>query len=394
MNKHGTIVLAGSLAQKPCHGGHAWVFLQYLLGFKRLGWDVLFLDQLRPEMCTDDTGRLCSLDRSRNLRYFLQLMERFGLADSFALICEGGGRYVGVSRQQVLERVRRSAFLMNVMGFLQDEQVLAQATRRVFLDIDPGFGQMWKELGLADVFRGHDAFVTIGENIGRPECSIPTCGLRWITTPQPVVLEHWPVARIVAGSGDRATTLWTSVASWRGAYGPVEYQGKSYGLRVHEFRKFVPLPRCCDGRFELALDIDPADARDRSLLIDNGWQLIDPRRVAGGPDSYRGYVQGSAAEFLVAKNMYVQSRSGWLSDRSLCYLASGKPVLAQDTGIRGLYPLGDGLVTFTTLDEALAGVEVIAGNYRHHARAARTLAEEYFDSDKVLRRLIGKLGIA
>jgi hypothetical protein len=315
-------------------------------------------------------------------------MERFGLAGAFSLECDGGAHHIGRPRHDVLDPVRRSALLLNVMGFLRDEEVLAAAPRRVFLDIDPGFGQMWKELGLADVFQGHDAFVTIGENIGRADCRIPTCGLHWVTTPQPIVLEHWPVA---AGSDNGRLT---SVASWRGAYGPVEYGGTTYGLRVHEFRKFAAFPSRAGFPCQLALDIHPSEARDLTLLAANGWELVDPRQVAGDPESYQSYIRASRAEFQVAKGMYVQARSGWLSDRSLCYLASGRPVLAQDTGMRNLYPTGEGLLTFTTLDEAVAGVRALACDYPRHARAARALAEEFFDSDKVLGRLLAKLGVA
>jgi hypothetical protein len=388
MGMRGLIVVAGSLAQKPGYGGHTWVFLQYLLGLRRLGWDVLLLDHLDPERFIDESGQPCGFAESWNLRYFLVVMKQFGLQEAFSLCSGPNEATVGLSRDEVLARVAKAAALVNVMGFCRDEEILSRARRRVFLDIDPGFGQMWKELELADVFRGHEDFVTIGENIGRPDCGIPTCGLRWITTPQPVVLALWP-----ALSEEDAGPI-TSVASWRGAYGPIDYHGKTYGLRVHEFRKFASLPRRSGRHFELALDIHAGDAKDRSLLVENGWHLVAPRRAAGDPDSYRRYVQQSAAELLVAKNIYVQTNSGWLSDRSLCYLASGRPVLAQDTGLRNLYPIGDGLVTFTTLDEALAGVEAIMGNYRHHARAARSLAEEYFDSDKVLTKLLGKLGIA
>jgi hypothetical protein len=381
------ITITGSLAQKPGHGGHTWVFLQYILGFKRLGWDVLFIDWLEPEMCFDAAGRPCSFERSSNARYFLEVMERFGLGDDFALMLNRGERFLGLSRPEVLERTRSSAFLLNVMGFLTDEEILDQAPRRVFLDIDPGFGQMWYDLGLADMFRGHDDFVTIGENIGAPTCGIPTCGLEWITTPQPVILEHWRPCNEI-------TSQWfTSVASWRGPYGPLEYRGELYGLRVHEFRKFASLPRLSTRRFQLALDIHPAEADDLALLEANGWSLVDPRAAAGDPWSYRAYIQNSKAEYMVAKNMYVQTNSGWFSDRSICYLASGKPVLAQDTGLQGLYPTGEGLITFTTLEEALAGVEELLGHYVRHAHAARALAEEHFDSDKVLSRILDELSV-
>jgi hypothetical protein len=383
-----TVVVAGSMAQKAGHGGLTWVLLQYVLGFRRLGWDVLFLDRLEPGMCVDAFGQLCPFDQSLNLRYVLEVMERFDLSGSWSLTYNRGERTAGLPRREVLQRVRNSAFLLNVMGFLADDEILGAAPRRVFLDIDPGFGQMWRELGLADVFRGHDDYVTIGENIGQSDSPIPTCGLKWITTPQPVVLDYWPCQ--AGGSGE----WFTSVASWRGDYGPVEYQGKTYGLRVHEFRKFVQLPRLSGRPFQLALDIYPIEVNDLALLEANSWSLVDPKVVAGDPWAYRRYVQTSKAEFMVAKNMYVQTNSGWFSDRSICYLASGKPLLVQDTGLTRLYPTGEGLLTFTTLEEALSGVEELSGDYARHARAARALAEEYFSSDRILSRLLDKLGVA
>jgi hypothetical protein len=382
-----TIVIAGSLAQKPRHGGHTWVFLQYLLGFRRLGWDVLFLDRLEPGMCVDETGRPSSFADSLNLSYFQKVMHGFGLSDAFSLDYNRGECVVGLPRQRVLERARNSAFVLNVMGFLIDEDVLRCVPRRVFLDIDPGFGQMWHELGLHNLFQGHDDYVTIGENIGQGDCTIPTCGLKWITTPQPVILDYWPA---VGAVGD----WFTSIATWRGTYGPLAYQGKTYGLRVHEFRKFIMLPIRSGRPFQLALDIHSAEAKDRALLDANRWSVVDPLAVAGDPWAYQAYIQGSKAEFMVAKNMYVQTNCGWFSDRSICYLASGKPVLAQDTGLERLVPTGAGLLTFTTLEEAVAGVEELCRDYARHARAARALAEDRFDSDKVLTRLLGKLAVA
>ncbi len=386
-----SIVIAGSLAQKPGRGGHTWVFLQYLLGFRKLGWDVLFLDRLEPDMCVGETGGRVPLQDSWNLQYFLDVMNRFGLDSRYAILCDGGRDTIGLSRAEILARVSASAALINVMGFMNDEEILAAAPRRVFLDIDPGFGQMWQALGQHDAFRGHEAFVTIAENIGRPDCAIPTCGLDWITTRQPMVIDHWPDAS-VARPADAAIT---SVASWRGAYGPIEHRGTTYRLRAHEFRKFADLPRMAAGagRFELALDIHPADARDIDLLNDRGWSLVEPRRVAGDPWEYREYIRRSAAELMIAKGMYVQTRSGWFSDRSICYLASGRPVLAQDTGLRDVLPTGQGLLTFSSIEEAADAARAIDRDYRRHARAARQLAEAYFDSSFVLGTLARKLNL-
>ena len=381
----GTIVIAGSVAQKPWHGGHTWVFLQYLLGFKELGWDVLFLDRLDPEMCVNGKGQVCSLEESENLRYFSRVMQGFGLQSSYSLAC--GARRIGLAREQVLQKTSQSALLLNVMGFLQDPEILSQAPRRVFLDIDPGFPQMWQESGMCTAFSGCHDYITIGENIGRSDCGIPTCGLKWLTTRQPVHLRQWPGITVAND------TRFTTVASWRGSYGPVPFQGKTYGLRVHEFRKFVGLPSKTGQRFEAALDIHPADAADRAALENNGWRLVDPRITTGDPWKYRSYVAGSGAEFTAAKNMYVETRSGWFSDRSICYLASGKPVLVQDTGLSQLYPTGKGLLTFGSVEEAACRADELASDYAAHSEAARQIAAEYFDSNKVLSRLLQKLCI-
>ena len=374
MKTEGRLTIAGSIVQKPQQAGHSWQFLQYLLGFRRLGWDVLFVDRLEGD---DAVG----------LRYVEDLMSRFGLDDAWSVVLDDGS-HAGMARDRVLAHVRDSELLINVMGFLTDEEILGAARRRVFLDTDPGFGQMWHALGLADVFAGHDRHVTIGERIGRDDCAIPTCGLEWITTPQPVVLEAWPAAPAPVGAH------FTTVARWRGAYGPVDYAGRRYGLRVHEFRKFASLPQSTAARFELALDIHPAETDDLDLLNEGGWALVDPAQVGRSVDSYRTYIAGSTAEFMVAKGMYVESRSGWFSERSICYLATGRPVLAQDTGLGDLYPVGEGLVTFSNLEEAVAGVEEICSDYPRQSAAAREIAVEHFDSDRVLGRLVDQLWAA
>ena len=384
MSARGRITIAGSIAQKPHQAGHSWQFLQYLLGFRRLGFDVLFVDRLEDALCRDTAGRRCPPAASANLRYVDELMREFELDGAWSVVLDHG-RHAGLSRDRALEHVRDSDLLINVMGFLADDELLGAARRRVFLDTDPGFGQMWCDLGLADIFAGHDAHVTIGERIGRDDCTIPTCGLDWVTTPQPVLLEGWPVAP------PPASETFTTIGRWRGAYGPIDHGGRRYGLRVHEFRRFAELPHACGGTFELALDIDPAETGDLKLLEDGGWSLVDPARAAATPRSYRTYIAGSAAEFMVAKGIYVDSRSGWFSERSICYLASGRPVLAQDTGLGELYPLGEGLLTFSTLDEAVAGVEAIRADPVRHAAAARAIAEEHFDSDRVLGRLLERL---
>ncbi len=368
----GRVAVGGALAQRPGYGGHSWALLNYLLGFRELGHEVLFLDRLDADMAPTAQARDGCVD-------WLDLVMRgAGLGDSYSLFIDG--QAVGLPRQAAVEWVRSADLLLNVMGFVDDEEVLAASPRNVFLDIDPGFGQMWRELGLHDSFRGHDAFATVGEGIGEDDCLIPTCGIEWVTTPHPIVLGEWPLAE----GGSR----FTSVGSWRGPYEPVEYEGHRFGLRAHELRKLIGLPALVKPELELALDIDPADHEDREALLGNGWALVDPAEVAADPGAYRRYIQGSLAELMVPKGIYADARSGWFSERSIAYLASGKPVLAGETGFARRYPSGEGLISFSSLDEARAGVEAICAEPGRHARAAREIAAEHFEAKRVLGRLL------
>jgi hypothetical protein len=372
-----TVVVAGSVAQRPGRGGHAWVLLQYLLGFRRLGYEVLFLDRLSREMLPPGA----EWPPPREVEWLRSTMAAHGLERDWCLLLDDreAGLAVGLSRREALERVRRATVLIDVMGFLADEEMLAAATRHVFLDIDPGFPQMWQELGLHRSFGDHDAYATVGLRVGLEGSSVPTCGVEWVRTPQPVVLGEWP-----ATPGGRA---YTSVATWRGPFEPIDFAGERYGLRAHQMRAFAGLPAATGVEMELALDIDEADAADADLLREGGWRLAPPERAATAAD-YRCYVQASRAEVGVAKDIYVRSRGGWLSDRSLCYLASGKPVIAQATGFEREVETGAGLLCFADFEEATAAVAEVEGAYERHSAAARELADTRFDSDRVLPALL------
>ncbi|HEX8770235.1 MAG TPA: hypothetical protein VF711_05660, partial [Acidimicrobiales bacterium] len=272
-----------------------------------------------------------------------------------------------------------------------DPEILATVGRRVFVDIDPGFPQLWRALGLHDAFAGHDVVATVGLELGRPGCSIPVDGYEHVGTLPPVALDHWPM--LAPPSHDGAARV-TSVCTWRGPFGPITYEGVSYGLRAHELRQFAGLPILVDNaEMELALDIDAADESDSALLRANRWALADPRAVAGDPTAYRQYLQGSSMELMVAKGMYVRSRGGWFSDRSACYLASGRPVVAQDTGFGDHVPTGEGLLHFDTVAGAVDALAEVIGNRRRHEKAARELAADYFDATKVVLSLLSRLDV-
>ena len=381
-----TILFSGMIAAVPHQGGASWAVLQYLLGLERLGHDVYFVEPvdeaaLRPEGAP--------LARSTNAAYFGGVMAEFGLTQSSALLLAGTRQTVGLPYERLRRVARRADALINVAGTLADGALTEDVPLRVYLDLDPAFTQLWQAADGIDMrFGGHNRFVTVGQAIGRPGCDVPTCGLEWIPTLQPVVLERWPAAeRATRATRDALTT----VANWRG-YGSVEHGGVFYGQKAHSWRRFFSVPTLSGERFAPALAIHPGEGRDLAALRANGWRLIDPARVARTPAGYQRFVRGSKAEFGVAKSGYVAARCGWFSDRSACYLASGRPVIAQETGFSRFVPAGAGLLAFETTEGALAGIEALNGDYGRHARAARALAEEHFDSDRVLGRLLDRLG--
>jgi len=230
----------------------------------------------------------------------------------------------------------------------------------------------------------HTHFVSVADAIGRPDCPIPDCGREWLATLPPVVLSEWPVA---SGLERRALT---TVGHWR-SYGAIHHGGVHYGQKVHSLRPLVDLPRRSGASFEVALAIHPDEVDDLAALAEGGWTVLDPALVAATPDDYRRFVQGSWAEFGLAKLGYAVSGSGWFSDRSACYLASGRPVIAQDTGFARRLPTGAGLFAFASAGDVVGAVEELERDYERHRTAAREVAVEHLDSDRVLGSLLERL---
>jgi hypothetical protein len=379
-----TIVVSGALANKPLNGGEAWVRLSWIRGLQKLGFEVVFIEQIAASTCTGADGKATAFEESLNPAYFKRVTEAFGLTGSATLLYDGGVESYGSSLAELMDVAADADMLINISGHLSIEPLMQRFRRRAYIDIDPGFTQMWAELGTGGArLEGHDLYFTIGENIGRAECSIPFAGVQWRPVRQPVVLEDWPMC-----DGDGGMRF-TTIASWRGAFGPVEFAGKTYGLKVHEFRKIMDVPRQAKGaKFEIALSIHPGDAKDLAALREHGWEVVDPVTASSGPDDFRRYVQQSAGEFSVAQGMYVQTNSGWFSDRTIRYLASGRPAIVQETGFSRNIPAGAGLLAFNSPGEAVDAVTRVVENYDEHSQAARRLAETHFASDIVLGRLV------
>jgi hypothetical protein len=367
------ILVAGMVAGNPQQGGASWAVLQYVFGLESLGHEVLLVEPVPA----------AALERGLVADYFRALPLRAGGA---ALVAQPGARALGLPYEDVLAFAAQADLLLNVSGMLRDERLLEAIDVRAFLDLDPGFNQIWHSEGVDMGFAEHTRFVTVGGLVGTPSCPIPTCGREWVHTLPPVALEHWPLA-----PDPPRRDAFTSVGHWR-SYGSLEYGGIHYGQRAHSLRELIDLPRRSAERFELALGIDAGEPADLRALSANGWRLLDPAHVAADPAAYRDFVRGSKAELCVAKSGYVASRSGWFSDRSACYLASGRPVVAQDTGFGARLPAGEGLLAFTSAEEAAQAVAEVAAHPARHRAAARALAEEHLDARKVLGALVHELG--
>jgi hypothetical protein len=356
VSKRLRVLVAGMIAGEAGQGGATWAVLQYVLGLKHLGHDAYLVEHVQHP----------SLETTR---YFHAVITRFGVNGEL------------IARPDSLKDFD---VVLNISGML-DPDSIAAIPIRVYLDLDPAFNQLWHQDGIDRRFDGHSHFVTIGQAIGSDECDVPTHGLEWIGTLPPVVLDEWTYANGVE------TDALTTVANFR-AYGSIDRDGVHYGQKVHSLRELMDLPRRSHERFVLAMQLHPDESRDLAALVASGWELADPTVVAATPDAYRRFVQGSRAEIGITKSGYVVSRCGWFSDRSACYLASGRPVVAQDTGFSRFVPAGEGLFAFDDEEGALASIAELRRDYPRHARAARQLAEEYIDSDRVLTRLMERVG--
>lgn len=366
-----TAVVAGAIANKPGSGGEAWVRLSWVLGLRRLGWEAFLVE------------RLAAPDPAAQA-YFEAVVDGFGLAGCASLLDEQGDALYGRGERELVDLAASAEALIDISGHLGPGRLFSAPRTRVYVDLDPGFTQAWHadpELDFS--VAGYDRYLTVGQNIGKPGCPIPTGGIEWVPTLPPVLLDRWSPQPAPAGP-----LRLTTVATWRASYGALKLGGKAMGLKHRQFRRFAELPQRVDGvELEIALDIHPGDSADLELLRSHGWEVTDPRAAAATPEAFREYVQGSGAEFSVAQGVYVEADTGWFSDRSAAYLASGRPAVVQDTGLSAT--LGsDGLLAFDDLEAAVTAIEAVRDGWEERSAAARDFAARHLDSDRVLGRVL------
>ncbi len=382
------VVLLGTMGGCP-FGGQTWLFLNWLRGFQRLGHEVWYVED---HLCWpyDPEQNAVTDDCSYAVRHVASCMARIGLGDRWATRFRTGAEACWGLTSSALDALYRSCdVLFNVTGGTDLREEHLAAPLRVYVETDP----VTSELQLANgdehtrwAFSVHDVLATYGENYGAPDCGVPLNGLEYRTTRQPIDLELWPMAF------DPNARDFTTIGNYRQDGHDVEYRGQVYRWsKHHEWAKILDLPRRTAQPFELALNIDPADAE---RLTRGAWSVISPFRFSLDVfGSYPAYIRASRGELTVAKDQNVRLRSGWFSERDACYLASGKPVVAQDTGFGRTLPVGEGLFAFSTVEEAVEGIEAINADYRRHTKMARAIAEEYFDAARVARALLRTVGL-
>ena len=389
MSERLRLVVVGGLGAMP-FAGVAWQVLQYLEGFRRLGHQVFYLEDT-GSWPYDPVRDTVSDDARPTIAYVARLLERVGLGGEWAYrdVVEDR-RTHGASDGQLEQRLGSADALVNVSGVtvLRDEHL--QIPVRIYLETDPVLPQIEVEQGnefTIDLLAAHTHHFTYGENLGASDCEVPTGRFGYRTTRPPVVLDWW-----TPPAGDFAGRPFTTVSNWEQTSKDVEWRGRVYRWSKHaEFQRFLQVPKVVDRPLELALALDDEDTI--AMLEEAGWRVVPAGPLSKDVDLYREYIRSSAGEFSVAKEQYVSLRTGWFSDRTACYLAAGRPAVVQDTAFGCSLPTGEGLFAFEDLDDVVAAFAEIDADYSRHSDAARALAEEYLDSDRVLGRLLEDAGL-
>ncbi|HEY7167615.1 MAG TPA: hypothetical protein VIB79_23860 [Candidatus Binatia bacterium] len=359
-------------------GAYQWAFLNWALGLKSLGCRVIWLDSVASGTPLEQI--------QRDIAELKDRLRSFALEDSLAVIDRTGGRLPeAVTGCTDLDAALDADLFLN-LGYDLDDTVVRSFPRSAFIDLDPGLTQTWISLGQLHVPE-HDVYFTYGETVGRSE-KIPTCGLEWHYTPPPVCLEHWHVSTPPA-----VRSSYTTVSNWWGDADWIEIAGDVVdNSKRTAFLEYLELPSRTKAQIELALPLSAGehDNRDREVLERHGWTVRHVLNVSATPRAFQSYVQSSRGEFSCMKRGYTLLDTAWMSERSVNYLASGKPAVVQHTGPSSFLPDWEGLLRFRNVDEAARALNALEDDYTRHSKCARQLAEEYFDSQKVIPRVLEK----
>jgi hypothetical protein len=373
------------MVRYPLGGSLSWQ-LQYLLGLKQLGHEVYFVEKYAYEnSCYDPIKKVNSNDCSYGLSVVSELFQRFGLENNWCFV-EWGDIYHGMSKARIESIFRRADLYLDTGAHGAWAEEASWTNLKVFIDVDPGYLQIkWlNNLNKGIPLPSFDRYYTIGWNIGRPENIIPTLDLGWqrvFNSVNTALFGRLPPP---------PAAPYSTIMNWK-SYDSVEYRGSLYGQKDLEFEKFATLPAMVSPGIEMAVSgLTDEKAESISAL---GWYIKDAQEVTFSFDSFCNYIANCRGEFSVCKNVYVATNSGWFSDKSAAFLANGRPVVVQDTGLADCLPLGEGLFAVKNLDEARAAIDEIEGNYSFHSEKAYEIAIEYFESKKVLKKLLNELGL-
>ncbi len=357
-------------------GGHFWVYLQYVHGLRQVGCDVYWVEQFDSRGARQERSRVHSL---------LRRLERYGLAGKVILCTDAGGErtYIGATRSEAHELFERADVLLN-FHYAIDPELLACFRRTALVDIDPGLLQTWMSTGLLSV-APHDVYLTTGETVGMPSALFPDGGLEWVHIRPPVCLDLWPYTY------DPRCEVFTTVTNWWGEWATETVEGRPVlydNTKRIAYLALAGLPSLTSQPLELAVHLAPADGEERQMLERRGWRIRHASEVSRTPEMYRSYIQRSRGELSCVKPSCVKLQNGWVSDRSLCYLASGKPVVTQDTGPSPYLPFGEGILQFSSPAEAAEALAAVNAHYQRHCRSAREIAETYFDARQIAERIL------
>lgn len=383
----GKIIVFGILFWYPL-AGVTYQFLHYLIGLRKLGYDVYYIED-SGRWIYDPSLNDLSPDVTGNLKMVVPNLEALGFAGRWAFRGNyPGGKCYGMTEAQIQQLYKEADAFLNVTGAqeIRDEHMIIP--RRIYVESDPFASQVKVAKGdqaWIDILSAHDTHFSFGENLGASDCDTPIERFKWLPTRQPVAVELWQGAPV---GGE----VFNTITTWHNKGKNLEWRGDTwYWTKDREFEKFIELPRLRPhARFELAATVD---TKVRDHLVQHGWQQSSSVAVSRDAELYRQYIQQSRGEFTVARDQYVRPNTGWFSDRTCCYLAAGRPVITQETGFSKFLPSGKGLFGFKTMEDVLAAVDAIESDYAGNCRAAAEVGREYFAAEKVVGSLMGRAGL-